>query len=348
MKKKTKKILTILLVIFVLAIIAGGYTAYHFYSYIYAPNTIVKSSQVYLKIPTGSGFNDVLNLLNSQHLLKNSKSFVWVAEKKGYTEKIKPGCYIIKPEMSNNELVNLLRSGKQTAMKVTFNNIRNLPQLAGKIGEVLESDSASIAAYLTNSALIDSLGFSSKTFIAMFIPNTYEFYWNTSPEKFVSRMHDEYRSFWTADRKRKAEAIGLTPVEVSTLASIVEMETQKLDEKARIAGVYLNRLEIGMLLQADPTVIYAVGDFSIRRVLRKHTEFDSPYNTYKYIGLPPGPICMPSVSSIDAVLNYEMHDYLYFCAKEDFSGYHNFAKSLSQHNANARRFQRALNDRNIY
>jgi UPF0755 protein len=176
----------------------------------------------------------------------------------------------------------------------------------------------------------------------MFIPNTYEFYWNTSAEKFVEKMAEEYKNFWNEDRKAKAEKMGLTQSEVSTLASIVEQETQKNDEKARIAGVYINRINIGMPLQADPTVVFAVGDFTIKRVLNSHLRIDSPYNTYLYAGLPPGPICIPSVSSIDGVLNYEKHNYLYFCAKEDFSGYSNFASTLSQHNVNAQKYHRAL------
>ena len=176
----------------------------------------------------------------------------------------------------------------------------------------------------------------------MFIPNTYQFYWNTSAEKFIERMAEEFKSFWTQDRLQKANDLGFKQSEVITLASIVEQETQKDDEKARVAGVYINRLNKGIKLQADPTVIYAIGDFSIRRVLYSHLEYDSPYNTYKYVGLPPGPICIPSITSIDAVLNYEEHSYLYFCAREDFSGYHNFARTLAQHNANARKYQQAL------
>ncbi|HOY40132.1 MAG TPA: endolytic transglycosylase MltG [Bacteroidales bacterium] len=348
MKKKTRKIGLIILVFFLLILVAGGFTAYHFYKYIYAPNVVEGAAPHFLKIPSGSGFDDVVEILSNEGLIIDTNSFIWVAEKKAYPERVKPGCYQLNPGMNNNELVNLLRSGKQSPVKLTFNNLRSLEQLAGKAGEVFEEDSAYIAQYLANKLVADSLGFNGSTFIAMFIPNTYEFYWNTPASKFVERMHEEYNKFWTSNRRQKAEKAGLSLVEVSTLASIVEMETQKNDEKSRIAGVYMNRLQSGMLLQADPTVIYAVGDFSIRRVLLKHTEYDSPYNTYKYKGLPPGPICMPSVSSIDAVLDYEIHDYFYFCAKEDFSGYHNFAKTLAQHNANARKFHRPLNERNIY
>ena len=206
----------------------------------------------------------------------------------------------------------------------------------------IEADSADIAALLKDEETAKKYGFNKQTFCSMFIPNTYEFWWNTSAEEFVQRMADEYKKFWNDDRKAKANELGLSQSQVSTLASIVESETQKNDEKARIAGVYINRLKKDWLLQADPTVVFAAGDFTIKRILNKHLEINSPYNTYKYKGLPPGPICIPSTTSIDAVLNYEHHNYMYFCAKEDFSGYHNFATTNAQHEANARRYHDAL------
>ena len=196
--------------------------------------------------------------------------------------------------------------------------------------------------------LIDKYGFVRETFPAMFIPNTYEFYWNTSAERFIQRMNGEYKIFWSDDRIAKAENLKLKPVEVSVLASIIELESMHNDENQTIAGVFINRLKKGMPLQSDPTIIFAWQDFSIRRVLNKHREIKSPYNTYRNRGLPPGPICIPSISSIDAVLNYEKHNYLYFCAKDDFSGYHNFAGTLSEHNRNARLYQHALNKRRIF
>ncbi|MCK9255795.1 MAG: endolytic transglycosylase MltG, partial [Bacteroidales bacterium] len=200
---------------------------------------------------------------------------------------------------------------------------------------------------LKSQDLAKKYGFNENTFLAMFIPNSYEFYWNTSAEQFVERMAKEYKNFWTEERKQKAANLGFSQSEVSTLASIVEAETQKNDEKARIAGVYINRLNIGMLLQADPTVVYATGDFFLKRVLNKHLEINSPYNTYKYSGLPPGPINIPSISSIDAVLNYEKHNYKFFCAKDDFSGYHVFAVTNAQHEANARKYHQALRSAGI-
>jgi UPF0755 protein len=216
--------------------------------------------------------------------------------------------------------------------------------LAGRIGDQIEADSSSIVAYLTDVTNLSHLGFNAKTIPALFLPNTYEFYWNTDAEKFVEKMKGEYDKYWNEERRNKARAIGLSPVQVSILASIVDKETNKTDEMPRIAGVYLNRLRSGWLLQADPTLVFAVGDFEMKRVLNIHKEVESPYNTYKYTGLPPGPICIPSLQSINAVLNAEKHKYYYFCAKEDFSGYHNFAKTLTEHNRNAARYQRALNN----
>ncbi|HAZ24348.1 MAG TPA: endolytic transglycosylase MltG, partial [Algoriphagus sp.] len=201
---------------------------------------------------------------------------------------------------------------------------------------------------LQDSVYIRKFDFNEETIMSMFIPNTYEVWWNTSPEALFDRMYKEYNDFWTDERKKKAAELGLNPKEVSTLASIVQAESQKKDERAKIAGVYLNRLKLNMPLQADPTLVFALGDFSLKRILNIHKETESPYNTYKYAGLPPGPINLPDINSLDAVLNYEDHDYLYFCAKEDFSGYHAFAKTLSEHNANARRYQAALNAAKIF
>ena len=201
---------------------------------------------------------------------------------------------------------------------------------------------------MNDSTWCDSLGFTRETIPALFIPNTYEIYWNVSPERFMARMKQEYNRFWTEERRKKAEALGLTPVEVSTLASIVEEESAVADEYPTIAGLYLNRLKAGMPLQADPTVKFAAGDFALQRILDKHLAIDSPYNTYKYAGLPPGPIRIPSIRAIDAVLNPAHHRYFYMCAKEDFSGRHNFAATLAEHNRNANRYRAELNRRKIY
>ena len=239
----------------------------------------------------------------------------------------------------------MLRGGLQTPVKVTFNNMRDVKMLAGRISQQIEADSLSIVSLLSNSDSLNAMGFNAKTIPALFLPNTYEFYWNTTAGQFVDKMRREYDKFWNEERRNKAKAVGLTPVEVSTLASIVDKETNKTDEMARIAGVYLNRLRDGWLLQADPTLVFALGDFELKRVLNVHKEVESPYNTYKYPGLPPGPICIPSLAAINAVLSPEKHHYYYFCAKEDFSGYHNFAKTLAEHNKNAQKYQKELNKR---
>ncbi len=347
-KTNKHKALKIILLITLFLLLAGGYKFYDYYKIIYKPNIELNKNSKYFYIYSNYNYNDVKNNLIKNNIIINENSFDWVAEKKHYKKNIKPGRYLIKNNISNNELINLLRSGKQKPVKVTFNNIRTLEQLAGKISKNLECDSIEIIEKLKSHETIQKYGFNKYTIISMFIPNTYEFYWNTNADKFISRMAKEYKKFWTSERKQKARNIKLSQSQVSTLASIVEQETHKNDEKPTVAGVYINRLNRGIPLQADPTIIYAVGDFSIKRVLNKHLKIKSPYNTYLNKGLPPGPICIPSISSIDAVLNYKKHNYIFFCAKEDFSGYHNFARTLAEHNANARRYQQALKRLKIF
>jgi UPF0755 protein len=242
----------------------------------------------------------------------------------------------------------MLRSGRQLPVKVTFNTIRTKEELAEKITANLEVSKEQFLALIQDSVYIRKFGFEEETIMSMFIPNTYEFWWNTGSEALFDRMYKEYQSFWTEERKQKAQALGLTQQEVSTLASIVQAESQKSDERPKIAGVYLNRLRIGMPLQADPTLVFAAGDFTIKRLTAVQMAIDSPYNTYKYAGLPPGPINLPDINSLNAVLDAESHKYLYFCAKEDFSGYHAFAVNYNDHMTNARRYQRALNAANIF
>jgi len=231
---------------------------------------------------------------------------------------------------------------------VVFNHVRTLDQLAGKVSRYLEVDSATFARYLMAGDLPDKYGFDAENFHSMFVPNTYEFFWTASPEDFTERMQEEYEKFWKGERDRKAKKLGMSRSEVITLASIVDEETLFDDENARVAGVYVNRLEQGMPLQADPTLKFALGDFNRQRIINADKQIDSPYNTYKYKGLPPGPISIPSQAAIDGVLNYEKHNYLFFCARSDFSGYHAFAKTLAQHTRNARNYQRELNKRRIY
>ena len=345
-KKYTGKIIAGILLIF---LIAGGITVYRFYECIYDVNlSVIHKDEPFLYIPTGSNFDDVCSLL-AETGLQDMKSFRWVAERMNYPAKVKFGRYRLTDGMSNIELVRMLRSGRQISVKVIFNNIRLDTQLAGAVTRNIEADSAGVMALLVDSAyLAERFNLTPRTVLSLFIPNTYEFFWDTSPKDFMDRMAKEYDHFWTESRRQKARETNLTPLQVTILASIIEEETQMNNEKPTMAGVYINRLNMGMLLQADPTIKYAAGDFTIKRVLNNHKEIQSPYNTYMYAGLPPGPICIPSIASIDAVLNYEKHDYLFFCAKEDFSGYHNFARTLQQHNRNAQAYQKALNNMRIF
>jgi UPF0755 protein len=340
--KKNKKI--ILIILLVLALIGGG-TAIHFYNTLFSSN-IQKDADEYLYIPTNSSFEDVVRIIKIKNIIQDDETFAWVAKRMKYS-KVKPGKYKLKKGMSNVELIRMLRAGRQEPVKIQFQNIRLKKDFAGYIGSKLELDSTKLLSMLDSMDYLRTLGFDEDNIFCMFIPNTYEFYWNTSEEKFISKMKEEYDNFWNEERINKAERINLSKTEVIILASIVDQEALVNAELRRVAGVYMNRLNKGMKLEADPTVIFAIGDFSIKRVLNRMLQYNSPYNTYKYNGLPPGPICMPSVAAIDATLAYEKHNYIYFCAKEDFSGYHNFASNLAQHQANARKFQQALTKRRI-
>ena len=339
-----------LLLAAMITVIAGGIVlSFLFYRVVHAPNTDLGDRQsIPLYIPSGSSYEDVRQLLEEENILVCSRRFDWLAHKKNYPGRVQPGKYRIYDGMSNNELINLLRSGEQEPVRLTFTNIHTEGQLAGTIASQLEADSISIIRLLNDGEILEETGFTRETIKLLFIPNTYEVYWTTSPRRLLNRMQREYRAFWNEPRREKADEIGLSPREVGILASIVQRETSKQDEMAKIAGVYINRLNRGILLQADPTVVYAHGDFSIGRVLNSHLEIDSPYNTYKYAGLPPGPITLPEPPVMDAVLNYEEHNYIYFSAREDFSGYHNFAETYAEHLANARRYRQALNERRIF
>jgi len=321
---------------------------YKFYGRIFLTSVNLDGDHQIFYISTGSGFDEVTESLEREGIVEDIKSFRWVAIKKDYDSMVKPGRYKIRDGISNNDLVNLLRTGNQDPVLVVFNNVRTLDQLAGKVSRYLETDSCMLADYLLQEELAARYGFESYNFTSMFIPNTYEFFWTATPGEFTDRMHLEYQNFWEGERDRKAGRLGMSRVEVVTLASIVDEETLFDEENARVAGVYLNRLENGIPLQADPTLKFALGDFNLKRILNDDKKIDSPYNTYKYTGLPPGPISIPSVSAIDGVLNFEKHGYLYFCAKSDFSGYHAFAKTLSQHNRNAREYQQELNKQRVF
>ncbi|QDA59262.1 endolytic transglycosylase MltG [Hymenobacter jejuensis] len=318
--------------------------SYYFYQIFFTANVETKGQPTYVLIRRGQPYKAVLDSINATGVIVDRLSFAFVAKLMKYDRLVKPGRYELKDGYTNRQLVSDLRAGRQSPLKLTFQNIRLREDLAKKLSTAIDSRPHQFDSLLSSPSYTRGLGFDTTTILSMFIPNTYELYWNTSADNLMHRMKKEYEKFWTPARDAKAKALGLNRQQVSTLASIVEAEQQQhADERPRVAGVYLNRLKRGMLLQADPTVIYANRDFTIKRVLNVHLAKDSPYNTYKYKGLPPGPINLPSIASIDAVLNPEQHNYLYFCAKEDFSGYHAFATNEAAHLVNARRYQAALN-----
>lgn len=339
MKRRKSSYRFFLMVILVVIVVIAGFFINN-YSYITKP--IIKTADgkdVSLYIPTGSDYQLVKSELVALNVLKSKRAFDWLARRLNYDENVHPGRYLLTDGMTNQQLINMLRMGYQTPVKVVFNNMRTVEQLAGRIGEQIEADSLSIITEINNEPDVDA---------TTFIPNTYEFYWNTDADVFVDKMVAEHKRFWNETRQQKAKEIKLTQREVSILASIVDKETTKSSEMPTIAGVYINRLKKHWPLQADPTLVYALGDYNIRRVLDIHKDIESPYNTYKYAGLPPGPICIPSIAAIDAVLNAEKHNYFYFCAKDDLSGYHVFARNITEHNRNAEKYRRALNKNKIY
>ncbi len=342
---KRPKLLALFIVVGSVLLISFSFYAYQM---VYTPNVLADESDRVLLIPSGATFDEVQDRLHNEGYVKDLLSFSVLAKLMKYDQYLKPGRYLLQANMSNLAAIRLLRSGQQKPVNVTFNNVRLKSELAQRLCENLEADKEDFLALLNNEELVKEYGFTAENVLAMFLPNTYQFYWTTSAEELFERFHQEYENFWSKQRANRADSLDMTPREVSILASIVESETNKPDEAPKVAGLYLNRLQRNIALQADPTLVYAAGDFTIKRVLNKHKEIDSPYNTYKYTGLPPGPIRVPSINAIDAVLNYEDHNYLYMCAREDFSGYHNFATNLSAHMANARRYQRALSQAGIY
>lgn len=297
-------------------------------------------------IPTNATFEDLMQIMTDSSILKSNTSFLTVAKLMKY-EKPKAGRYLIKKNQSNREIITKLRSGDQDPHKIVVNNIRTIHDLAGKASRYFETDSLTFLQYLTDVNTASSFGFTNEDFLTMFIPNTYEMFWTTTPEKFVARMKKEYDGFWDDERLKKLKKNNLDKTQAYIVASIVEKESNYDPERPTIAGVYLNRLKAGEKLQADPTVVFATGEFTLQRVLFSHLKIDSPYNTYMYSGLPPGPICMPSVSSLNAVINAEDHEYMFFCAKPDNSGIHAFAKDYDEHQKNASAFSAWLNSLNI-
>jgi len=325
----------ILVTIALLGLVGCAVFAYYIYNAIFVPNTAFENDKATLFISSGASFNDVLDDLTP--LLINVETFVAVANKKKYSGSIKPGKYEIKKGMNNNDIINSLRVNN-IPVRVSFNNQESLESLSGRISTQIEADSVSLLKAFKESGFLKKNNFSNNTALGMYVANSYEFFWNTSADEFRSRMLKEYGRFWSASRLAKAKKIGLTQNEVISLAAIVQKETVKIDERPRVAGVYMNRIKKRMLLQADPTVVYAVKKATgvqLKRVLFEHLKINSKYNTYIYAGVPPGPITMPDVSAIDAVLNYENHQYYYFVANIKKMGYHQFAKTLSQHNNNA-------------
>ncbi|WP_338730897.1 endolytic transglycosylase MltG [Mangrovimonas cancribranchiae] len=324
--------------------------SYYVYSVMLKPNTAFNNDEAYIYVSTDATYNQVREQL--EPLLIDIDKFDALAKQKKYTTHIRAGKYAIKKGMNNNDIINSIRS-KNLPVRVSFNNQESLPKLAGRIAQQIEADSLSLLQAMTDSVFLKKNTFNKQSALGMYIPNSYELFWNTSAEVFRDRMLKEYNRFWNDNRIKKAKAIGLTPKEIMTLGSIVHEESKQASEQPRIAGVYMNRLRIGMPLQADPTLKYAAyqlpeyQDTIIKRVLNKHKEIESPYNTYKYLGLPPSLIAMPDITAIDAVLNYEKHNYLYFVADAQRLGYHKFAKTLSQHNANARAYHRYLSSQGI-
>lgn len=332
-KNKPTGILRVLFFVAVAALLAAAYAGYRYFNFIKAANTkAVQGDATVIYISTGATFEDVVHELTAKEVLINEETFRWVAEQKEYPQFVKPGKYIIKSGWSNNDLVNHLKGGNQIPVRVTLDNVKTLSQLAGKTSRQIEADSASLIEYMTRPEVVQHFGFEPQTFISMFIPNTYEMYWTVTEEDFVKRMAREFKSFWSPDKIAKAKSLGLSQSEVSTLASIVQEETRRRDEMPKVARLYLNRLKRGMKLQADPTVKFAVGDPGLKRIYFKHLEKQSPYNTYIHKGLPPGPIALAEKQALVAVLNAPAHDYIFMCAKPDYSGYHNFSKTLAQHN----------------
>ena len=309
---------------------------------------LTNSEAVTIFIPTGSTYDDALDTLQAHHCVDNGRTFAMLSKLRRYPDHVKPGCYKLDAKMNCWKALTKLYYGNQDPVRVTIGKYRTADKLCQYVARRLELDADSLLTIMNDKAICQRYGFTPQTILGMFVQNTYDIYWTTTPEKFLDRMQQEYNRFWNDDRRGKCDALNLTADEVTIVASIVDEETNKDDEKADIASVYLNRLRKGMLLQADPTVKYAVGDFTLRRILTVHTQSDNPYNTYRYKGLPPGPICIPSVASIEAVLQNKPTNYLYFCAKADFSGRHAFASTLGEHNANAAAFHAEMNRRKIY
>jgi UPF0755 protein len=319
------------LVLFLLVSILMISFVYYAFQICYTPNVLVQKKDREIVIPRNAKFADVQKIFHEENLVQDLISFSFLSRLMDYDENIKSGRYMLRANMTNLQVIRLLRSGQQEPVKITFNNVRLVSELSEKITKNLMMKPEEFEAALIQFAMTNKYGFTKDNVLTMFIPNTYQVYFQSTPEEVIDRLYGEYKNFWNDDRKAKAEKLGMTPIEVSILASIVQAESIKKEEAPIIASLYLNRLKTGMPLQADPTLVFAVGDFTLKRVLNEHKEIDSPYNTYRNTGLPPGPINMAEIRSIDAVLNHAPTNYLYMCAKEDFSGNHNFTNDYNKH-----------------
>jgi peptidoglycan lytic transglycosylase G len=340
----------ILFAVAMIGLVIIGYFAYYVYSVMFVPNTAFNNNEAYIYISSHANYKDVREDLIP--LLKDIKAFDALAARKKYNININAGKYRIVKDMNNNDIINSIRSNN-IPIRLSFNNQNSLEQLAGRVAVQIEADSASIVSIMRDTSFYSQNNFTKATALGMYLPNSYELFWNTSAEEFRTRMLKEYHRFWNESRLAKAKELGLNQGDVMALASIVYEESKQKREQAKIAGVYINRLKNNWPLQADPTLKFAAYQLPkykntiIRRVLNEHKNIDSPYNTYTNAGLPPGLISMPNISAIDAVLIYEKHNYFYFAADAQKPGFHKFAKTLTQHNQNAREYQRYLSGQGI-
>ncbi|MBE6297878.1 MAG: endolytic transglycosylase MltG [Bacteroidales bacterium] len=342
MKKAIKWGVAILAVI---AIIIAAPLCYTYY--VVVMQKVELQETVYIYITPGDNAESIMKKINEAAAPKSLKGFEILAEHNNFDHRTRSGKFAINNGDNMQSIYRRIVTNQQTPVRITVPSTRTVEQIAATLGNDLMIDSADIMRLLSNNLYLSCFGYTKESMPSMFIPDTYEVYWNITAEDLIVRLLEERSKFWNSTRRAKAEAIGLTEEDVATLASIVDEETNNNEEKPIVAGLYINRLNRGMMLQADPTVKFALGDPTRRRILNSDLEVESPYNTYKHAGLPPGPIRIPTKQGLESVLNYQEHDYIYMCAKEDFSGTHNFARTLSEHNANARRYRQALNANNI-
>ncbi len=345
MIKNGKKVILITS-IFITVVLLAGYWIH--YLTFHKPIKFKKNKKCVIYIRPETTWHDLDSMLNTCFELKKNHAFERIAKYKNLPKSFKQGHYLFERSLSANDLVNTLKYGRQTPINLVFNNVTDLSQLSGKVAKQMMFDSIELQKELFDNQVFEKFGYTKETFPAMFIPNKYQIYWTDSPMEFIKRMKSEHDKFWNNERKEKAKILNLSYIEISTLASIVEKESSIIGEMPIIAGVYINRLRLKMPLQADPTVVFANGTYSVRRVTKKMLAIESPYNTYKNTGIPPGPICIPSIQSIDAVLNHKKHDFLYFCASTKMDGTHLFARTLRQHNQNAEQYRNLLNKKKIY